>query len=156
MSLHYAPDFFKTITTQTRDDLREREWPEEQVQGRERELQETKLLELYAVLPQRALDMWITCGKVPASYLQDPTDSRHRFYNYHKEVHYAITDYINLYLYNMPTDYQRTSQQFTHKDFYFVVIHTTEGLLREMKSDIEQATQRSDMTGWYSRKDQDQ
>eukprot|EP00971_Amphidinium_carterae_P119987 2376555-Amphidinium_carterae.1 len=55
----------------------------------------------------------------------------------------------------MPNDFQRTSQQFTHQDFYFVVIHTTEGLLREMKSDIEQATQSSDMTGWYSRKDQD-
>eukprot|EP00971_Amphidinium_carterae_P278089 5520130-Amphidinium_carterae.1 len=46
MSLHYTPDFFKTITTQKRDDLREREWPEEQVQEREWELQETILLEL--------------------------------------------------------------------------------------------------------------
>eukprot|EP00971_Amphidinium_carterae_P092630 1834548-Amphidinium_carterae.2 len=63
MSLHCAPDFFKTITTQKRDDLREREWPEEQVLEREQDLQETKLLELYAVLPQKAIDMWITCGK---------------------------------------------------------------------------------------------
>eukprot|EP00971_Amphidinium_carterae_P349456 6491025-Amphidinium_carterae.2 len=105
MSLHYAPDFFKTITTQKRDDLREREWPEEQVRERELDLQGQQLLELYAVLPQKALDMWITCGRIPASYLQDPTDPRHRFYNFHKEVHYAITDYINLYLYNMPTDF---------------------------------------------------
>eukprot|EP00971_Amphidinium_carterae_P222566 4417476-Amphidinium_carterae.2 len=92
MSLHYAPDFFKTITMQNRDDLRAREYPEQQVLGGETLLQGQQLLELYAVLPQRALEMWITCGKIPSSYLQDTTDPRHRYYNFHKEVHYAITD----------------------------------------------------------------
>eukprot|EP00971_Amphidinium_carterae_P216227 4292295-Amphidinium_carterae.1 len=60
MSLHYAPDFFKTLTTQKRDDLRALEWTEAQVQQHEQELQATKLLELYAILPQKAVDMWIT------------------------------------------------------------------------------------------------
>eukprot|EP00971_Amphidinium_carterae_P266483 5286266-Amphidinium_carterae.2 len=156
MSSHYAPDFFETITTQKRDDLREQNWSEEQVRERELDLQGQQLLEHYAILPQKALDMWIMCGRVPASYLQDPTDPLHRFYNFHKEVHYAITDYINLYSYNMPNDFPRTAQQFTHQDYYFVVIHTTEGLLRDMKSDIEHTAQRSDMTRWYSRKEQDQ
>eukprot|EP00971_Amphidinium_carterae_P227561 4513936-Amphidinium_carterae.1 len=64
MSLHYAPEFFKTITTQTRDDLRAQDWTEEQqVRERELDLQGQQLLELYAILPQNALDMWITCGK---------------------------------------------------------------------------------------------
>eukprot|EP00971_Amphidinium_carterae_P265160 5259751-Amphidinium_carterae.1 len=30
MSLHYAPEFFKTITTQRRDGLREQNWEEAQ------------------------------------------------------------------------------------------------------------------------------
>eukprot|EP00971_Amphidinium_carterae_P177662 3523877-Amphidinium_carterae.1 len=63
MSLHYAPDFFKTMTTQKRDDLREQKWPKAQVLQHEKDLQDTRLLELYIILPQKALDMWITCGK---------------------------------------------------------------------------------------------
>eukprot|EP00971_Amphidinium_carterae_P062312 1233555-Amphidinium_carterae.1 len=57
--------------------------------------------------------MWITCGKIPASYVQDSTDPRHRYYNFHREVHYATADFINLYLYNMLTEYARTAAQFT-------------------------------------------
>eukprot|EP00971_Amphidinium_carterae_P323853 6436275-Amphidinium_carterae.5 len=53
MSLHYAPDFFKTLTTQTRDELREQKWPEAQVQQREQELRDTKLLELYTIILQK-------------------------------------------------------------------------------------------------------
>eukprot|EP00971_Amphidinium_carterae_P059218 1170962-Amphidinium_carterae.2 len=146
MSLHYAPDFFKTITAQKRDDLREEQWPEAQVQQREQELRDTKLLELYTVISQKAIDMWITRGKIPA---------RHGYYNFHKEAHYAITDYMNLYLYNMPDDYKKSSYQFTQQDYYFVVVHTTEGLLREMTADIAIATQRDDMTGWCARKEID-
>eukprot|EP00971_Amphidinium_carterae_P151710 3007004-Amphidinium_carterae.2 len=41
--------------------------------------------------------MWITCGKVPASYMDNPTDPRRGYYNFHTEVHYTITDYMNLY-----------------------------------------------------------
>eukprot|EP00971_Amphidinium_carterae_P292801 5812933-Amphidinium_carterae.1 len=119
MSLHYAPEFIKTITMQNRDDLRTQEYPEEQVLERETILQGQQLLELYAVLPARAFEMWITCGKIPSSYLQDTNDSRHKYYN-HREVHYAITDYINLYLYNIPTEYARTATQFTTQDYYFV------------------------------------
>eukprot|EP00971_Amphidinium_carterae_P023986 473407-Amphidinium_carterae.1 len=77
--------------------------------------------------------MWITCGKIPASYLTEPTDPRHRFYNFHKEVHFAITDYINLYLYNMPYDFSKTARD----------------------DDIAHKVQRQDFTRWYSRKEQD-
>eukprot|EP00971_Amphidinium_carterae_P190378 3778310-Amphidinium_carterae.2 len=79
MSMHYAPDFFKTMTTQKRDDLRGLNWDEEQVQLREQELRDTKLLELYAIIPQKAVDMWITCGRTPASYIVEPTDPRHGY-----------------------------------------------------------------------------
>eukprot|EP00971_Amphidinium_carterae_P092255 1826800-Amphidinium_carterae.1 len=99
--------------------------------------------------------MWITCGKVPASYMVDPTDNRHGYYNFHTEVHYAITDYMNLYLYNIPDDCKKAALQFTQQDYYFVVVHTTEGLLREMTTDIQMTTQRTDMTRWYARKDID-
>eukprot|EP00971_Amphidinium_carterae_P002054 40683-Amphidinium_carterae.1 len=155
MSLHYAPEFFKTITTQNRDDLRAQHYPEEQVRERETILQLQQLLELYGVLPARALEMWITCGKIPSSYLQETNDGRHKYYNFHREVHYAITDFINLYLYNFPTEYARTATQFTTQDYYFVVVHTTEGLLKELGDDIELETQRTDVAGWYSRKGYD-
>eukprot|EP00971_Amphidinium_carterae_P151659 3006200-Amphidinium_carterae.1 len=150
MSLHYAPDFFKTIATQRRD-VRQQKWDEAQVQQMEQKLRDTKLLELYAIIPEKAIDMW----KIPARYIIDPTDPRHGYYNFHTEVHYAITDYMNIYLYNMPEDFKRTASQFTSQDFYFVVVHTTEGLLREMTADIRMMTQRQDVTGWYSRKDCD-
>eukprot|EP00971_Amphidinium_carterae_P152686 3026512-Amphidinium_carterae.4 len=72
-----------------------------------------------------------------------------------KEVHYAVTDYMNLYLYTMPEDYKKSSYQFTQQNFYFVVLHITEGLLREMTAEIAMATQRDDMSGWYARKEID-
>eukprot|EP00971_Amphidinium_carterae_P323852 6436275-Amphidinium_carterae.4 len=85
----------------------------------------------------------------------NPTDNRHGYYNFHTEVHYAITesDYMNLYLYNRPDDYKTSAVQFTQQDYYFVVVHTTEGLLREMTADIHMSAQRPDLAGWYARKD---
>eukprot|EP00971_Amphidinium_carterae_P023633 466185-Amphidinium_carterae.1 len=100
ISLHYAPDFFEKLTLQKLDGLRHKGWDEDQVLQHERVLQETKLLELYIVLPQRALEMWMTCGKVPASFMDNATDNRHGYYTFHTEVRYAISDYINLYIYN--------------------------------------------------------
>eukprot|EP00971_Amphidinium_carterae_P289830 5755105-Amphidinium_carterae.1 len=55
----------------------------------------------------------------------------------------------------MSYDFPRTAREFTHQDFYFVVIHTTERLLGEFSEDIAHKVQRQDYTGWYSRKDQD-
>eukprot|EP00971_Amphidinium_carterae_P109015 2158697-Amphidinium_carterae.1 len=83
-------------------------------------LQGQHRLEVYAVLPARALAMWITCGKIPSSYLQEANDPRHKYYNFHREVHYAITDYISLCLCNVPPEYARTATQFTTQDYYFV------------------------------------
>eukprot|EP00971_Amphidinium_carterae_P257250 5107004-Amphidinium_carterae.1 len=90
LSLHYAPTFFSTITKQKMNDKRQAGWPEQQVVQHEMVLRDTKLLELYTVLPQKTLDMWITCGSLPASYMDNPTDNRHGYYNFHKEVQYAI------------------------------------------------------------------
>eukprot|EP00971_Amphidinium_carterae_P224437 4452436-Amphidinium_carterae.1 len=55
----------------------------------------------------------------------------------------------------MPQDYPMTAADFTQQDHYFVVIHTTEQLLRDLKEDLERKAQRSDMAGWYARKDND-
>eukprot|EP00971_Amphidinium_carterae_P299361 5947845-Amphidinium_carterae.1 len=95
--MHYAPDFFKTLKDQKRDDLRALNWQEEQVRAIETQLQGQQLLELYTILPEKALNTWITCGRIPTSYMKNTNDSRHRYYNFHREVHYAITDYINVY-----------------------------------------------------------
>eukprot|EP00971_Amphidinium_carterae_P124328 2463009-Amphidinium_carterae.1 len=103
MSIHYAPTFFKTLLDQTRDDLRAQDWEEEQVRAMETKLQGEQLYELYTVLPEKALNMWISCGRMPMSYMKQSTDNRHKCYNFHTKVHYAITDYINVYLYNIPT-----------------------------------------------------
>eukprot|EP00971_Amphidinium_carterae_P307960 6120176-Amphidinium_carterae.1 len=89
--------------------------------------------------------MWITCGKVPVSYIDNPTDERHGYYNFHKEVHYAITDFINLYMYNFQDDFSQTAVQFTQQDYYFAVVHTTDKLLRQMTAELSTATQRNDI-----------
>eukprot|EP00971_Amphidinium_carterae_P236915 4702268-Amphidinium_carterae.1 len=47
----------------------------------------------------------------------------------------------------MPQDYPMTAADFTQQDHYFVVIHTTEQLLRDLKEDLERNAQRSDMAG---------
>eukprot|EP00971_Amphidinium_carterae_P213926 4245718-Amphidinium_carterae.1 len=48
-----------------------------------------------------------------------------------------------------------TAADFTQQDHYLVVVHTTEDLLRNLKANLESTTSRSDMAGWYSRKDND-
>eukprot|EP00971_Amphidinium_carterae_P009775 192815-Amphidinium_carterae.1 len=79
--------------------------------------------------------------------MEKPTHQRHSYYNFHTEVHYAITDYINLYLYNIPDDFGKThSVQFTQQDYYFAVVHTTDRLLRQMTAELQLSTQRTDMT----------
>eukprot|EP00971_Amphidinium_carterae_P250354 4970161-Amphidinium_carterae.1 len=75
------------------------------------------------------------------------TDDRHKYYNFHTEVHYAITDYVNVYLYNIPTEYPQTAADFTQQDHYLVVVHTTENLLKNLKTDLETKTSRQDMAG---------
>eukprot|EP00971_Amphidinium_carterae_P334403 6469679-Amphidinium_carterae.1 len=55
MSMHNAPDFSKTIKDQRRDDLRALNWEEAQVRELELSLQGQQLLELYTVLPEKAL-----------------------------------------------------------------------------------------------------
>eukprot|EP00971_Amphidinium_carterae_P028596 563021-Amphidinium_carterae.1 len=95
MSIHYAPTFFRTLLDQKRDDLRALEWQKEQVRAMETRLRGEQLQELYTVLPEKALNMWISCGKIPMSYMKQSNDNRHKYYNFHTEVHYAITDYIN-------------------------------------------------------------
>eukprot|EP00971_Amphidinium_carterae_P224817 4460073-Amphidinium_carterae.1 len=76
MSLHYAPTFFRTMLDQKRDDLQAQNWDEEQVRAMETKLQ-GELYELYTVLPEKALNMWIACGRVPTSYMKNTNDNRH-------------------------------------------------------------------------------
>eukprot|EP00971_Amphidinium_carterae_P309248 6145332-Amphidinium_carterae.1 len=84
-----------------------------------------------------SMDMWTKLGRVPPSYMENPTDSRHGYYNFHTEVQYTIKDFINLYVYNYPEDYNQNSIQFTGQDYYFVVVHTTDKLLEGMTSDLK-------------------
>eukprot|EP00971_Amphidinium_carterae_P088680 1754693-Amphidinium_carterae.1 len=99
--------------------------------------------------------MWITCGKLPMSYMLHPTDDRHKYYNFHTEVHYAINDYVNVYLYNIPTEFPQTAADFNDQDHYLVIVHTTEKLLKDLKTDLELKTGRTDMAGWFNKKDMD-
>eukprot|EP00971_Amphidinium_carterae_P278535 5529086-Amphidinium_carterae.1 len=94
--------------------------------------------------------MWIACGRIPTSYMKNSSDNRHKYYNFHTEVHF------NVYLYNIPTEFPMTAANFTQQDHYLVVIHTTEDLLRNLKTNLEMTTQRPDMARWYARKDNDQ
>eukprot|EP00971_Amphidinium_carterae_P061744 1222783-Amphidinium_carterae.1 len=80
MSMHYAPDFFKTLKDQKRDehDLRAQDWDEAQVRAMETNLQGQQLMELYTVIPEKALQMWIACGRIPTSYMKNCADPRHQ------------------------------------------------------------------------------
>eukprot|EP00971_Amphidinium_carterae_P072558 1435114-Amphidinium_carterae.1 len=62
---------------------------------------------------------------------------------------------MNVYLYNIPTEFPQTAADFTSQDHYLVVVHTTENLLKNLKTDLEAKTSRQDMAGWYSRKEVD-
>eukprot|EP00971_Amphidinium_carterae_P241690 4798791-Amphidinium_carterae.3 len=125
ISLHYVPTFFDTLKQQKLNGFRDKGWEEAQVLQHEQVLRETKLLELYIVLRQQALDMWLKLGRVPASYMDNATDTRHGYDTFHMEVQYAINDFINLYLYNFPEEYNQTAVQFTGQDYYFTVVHST-------------------------------
>eukprot|EP00971_Amphidinium_carterae_P290093 5759848-Amphidinium_carterae.2 len=140
ISLHYAPNFFNTMKTQRLDNLRQQAWEEDRVRQHEHVLQNTKLLKLYIVLPEKAMDMWLQLGKLPASYMENATDNRHGYYSFHTEVQYAINDHMNLYLYNYPENFSQKSIQFTGQNHYFTV-------------DDLKGTNRQ--THWYTRKDMD-
>eukprot|EP00971_Amphidinium_carterae_P042237 829787-Amphidinium_carterae.3 len=96
--------------------------------------------------------MWTKRGKLPASYMDNATDNRHGYYNFHTEVQYAINDYINLCIYNYPEDYSQTALQFTSQSYYFTVVHTTDKLLERLQQDLKDKNRDSN---WYSRKDLD-
>eukprot|EP00971_Amphidinium_carterae_P001348 26783-Amphidinium_carterae.1 len=109
ISWHYAPTFFENLKQQNFNTLPDEGWEEAQVQLHEQALRTTKILALYTILPQRAMDAWTLLGTVPASYMENPTDNRHGYYNFHTEVQYAINDFNNLYVYNFPEDYNQNS-----------------------------------------------
>eukprot|EP00971_Amphidinium_carterae_P008256 163058-Amphidinium_carterae.2 len=122
ISLHYAPTFFNTMKIQQLDNLRQQGWEEEQL------------------------------GKLPASYMENSTDERHTYYNFHSEVQYAINDYINLNLYNYPDNYNQTAVQFAGQSYYFTVVHTTDRLIEQLQADMKDTNRQ---TTWYTRKDMD-
>eukprot|EP00971_Amphidinium_carterae_P315255 6265800-Amphidinium_carterae.1 len=61
----------------------------------------------------------------------------------------AINDFLNIYLYNFPTEYPQAAPHLRQPQ-YLTVIHTTEWWINELSNDLtEQQQQRS---GWYTRK----
>eukprot|EP00971_Amphidinium_carterae_P279023 5538977-Amphidinium_carterae.5 len=129
------------------------DFAEEQVQQHEKVLQTEKIIELYIILPQKALDMWLTLGKLPGSYIENGTEEKHSWYNFHKEIQCAMNDFINLYLYNFPLNYKASAHQLTEQDFFLTVVHTTERLLEVLQQDLKETQGRG--AHWYTRKNLD-
>eukprot|EP00971_Amphidinium_carterae_P045102 887366-Amphidinium_carterae.1 len=121
ISYHYAPTFFDTMKQQKLDHLRRQNWEEEQVQQHKHVLQMKKILELYIVLPQKALDMWLQLGKLSSTYMDNGTDDKHSWYGFHQEVQYTINNHINIYLYNFPDNFKQSAHQLTGQDYYFTM-----------------------------------
>eukprot|EP00971_Amphidinium_carterae_P216559 4298936-Amphidinium_carterae.1 len=49
--------------------------------------------------------------KYTTSTFDNGRDERHFHYNFHRRIEYAINDFINVYLHNIPIEYpQRTDQ----------------------------------------------
>eukprot|EP00971_Amphidinium_carterae_P258292 5126931-Amphidinium_carterae.3 len=138
ISYHYAPNFFNRMKNQKLDNLRR--------QG----LDEKQIMELYIVLPEKALQMWLRLETLPGSYLENGTDDRHSWYNFHAELQYAINDFINIYLYNYPLEYSQPGLQLTSQPYYLAVVHTKERLLEVLQQDLRMTQGRS--TNWHTRK----
>eukprot|EP00971_Amphidinium_carterae_P346907 6488672-Amphidinium_carterae.2 len=66
------------------------------------------MLELYIVLSEDKLRQWMTRGSVPPSHIVNGTDERHSWYNFHEKIEYAVSEFLNIYLY---TILQITAQQ---------------------------------------------
>eukprot|EP00971_Amphidinium_carterae_P002002 39881-Amphidinium_carterae.1 len=61
--------------------------------------------------------MWLQFGRLPAAYIENGTKEKHSWYNFHTELQYAVNDFINLYLYNYPTDYPQTRRQLMTQNY---------------------------------------
>eukprot|EP00971_Amphidinium_carterae_P301785 5995758-Amphidinium_carterae.1 len=66
--------------------------------------------------------------------MENATDNRHGYYNFHTE------------------DYSQTAVRFTGQSYYFTVVHTTDKLLEQLQLDLKEKNRE---TSWYSRKDMD-
>eukprot|EP00971_Amphidinium_carterae_P318880 6338614-Amphidinium_carterae.1 len=73
------------------DHLRQQLWEEKQIRQHEHVLQNTKLLGLYIILPEKAIDMWLQLGKLPASYMENSTDDQDGYYNFHTRYYTTST-----------------------------------------------------------------
>eukprot|EP00971_Amphidinium_carterae_P231967 4603462-Amphidinium_carterae.3 len=113
-------------------------------------LRKEKILELYIMLPEKALEMWKLRGCLPAQFITNGTDPKHAWYNFHTEIEYAVNDFINVYMYNHPTDFPEQGQQLHKQDYYLTVVHTTERLLTELTEDLPNIQSRTGR--WFQRK----
>eukprot|EP00971_Amphidinium_carterae_P243485 4835185-Amphidinium_carterae.2 len=86
---------------------------------------------------------------IPASYLENGTDDRHTWYNFHTRIEYAINDFLNIYLYNYPADYPQPGRQL-QQTHYLVIIHTTTRLINTLKDELKQIQSRN--SGWHTKK----
>eukprot|EP00971_Amphidinium_carterae_P244832 4861108-Amphidinium_carterae.3 len=127
ISYYYAPNFSDALKDQKLNNLRHQGWEEPQIQMHEEALRKEKIMELYIILPEIALDMWIQHGCLPGSFIElDRRETRL----------YAINDFINLYLYNYPMDYPQQGLQLTRQNYYLTVVHTTERILTVLQEEL--------------------
>eukprot|EP00971_Amphidinium_carterae_P351195 6491968-Amphidinium_carterae.1 len=61
---------------------------DEQIQAHEeiQILKKEKIMELYIVLPEKALDMWLLRGCLPGSFIENGTDPKRAWYNLHTDI----------------------------------------------------------------------
>eukprot|EP00971_Amphidinium_carterae_P334593 6469951-Amphidinium_carterae.1 len=74
---YYAPNFFDALKNQKLDNQRHRGWEEQQVQMQETVLRNDKIMELYIILPEKALEMWL---QLPGSFMENGTEEKHFWY----------------------------------------------------------------------------
>eukprot|EP00971_Amphidinium_carterae_P336012 6472133-Amphidinium_carterae.2 len=142
ISYYYAPQFFDAVKDQNLTNLRQIGFEEDQIQAPEEVLKKEKMMELYIILPEKALDMWLQRGCLPGSFIENGTDDKHAWYNFHTEIEYTINDFINIYF---PQQGQQVKQP-----HYLTVVHTTERLLRVLSEDLRESQNRTGK--WFQRK----
>eukprot|EP00971_Amphidinium_carterae_P249421 4950952-Amphidinium_carterae.1 len=109
ISYHYAPNFLDTMKLKKMDYLPQLGFSEEQVQHRESMLQQEKILELHCAIKKytaTVATIWTNSfclhGRTEQTIDIHGTTSRH-------DWRYATNDFLNVFLYNHPTEYPQAA-----------------------------------------------
>eukprot|EP00971_Amphidinium_carterae_P267524 5306751-Amphidinium_carterae.1 len=98
ISYHYADEYYNRMKFQGLSNLKQQGFDYRAFKRKETQLRNGEILELDIILPRDTLKQWMTTGTIPPSYMENGTDEKHSWYNFHTRIKFAIGDFLNIYL----------------------------------------------------------